>query len=391
MSLPPQATDLTSKRAFQRTLVISDLHLGGSLGVDILRRPENRAALKAELAGCDRLVLLGDTLELRHGPVRDVLGPALDALSDIASALDPGCEVVVLAGNHDHALIAPWLDQRARSAKPSALTAEQIVAADSGWLPTLIAEAFTPANVVLAYPGIWLRDDVYAFHGHYLDRHIEIPTFERLAAGVMARITGRSPVDSVGPDDYEAVLGPMYAWAYALAQQAEGRGAQGAHGASKRVWDVLSGASGHRPIRRRLASFGFAGAVGVLNLLKLGPLHREISPARLRSAGIESAAAAAKGIRVSPDHLIYGHTHRPGPLSGDQAAEWLGSDGTQLWNSGSWVFEEHFLKGAKPGSPYWPGRVVEVLESGPPRIISTLNDLSAAEIVGNMQPLDDLN
>ena len=28
--------------------------------------------------------------------------------------------------------------------------------------------------VQLAYPGVWLRDDVYATHGHYLDCHSEV-------------------------------------------------------------------------------------------------------------------------------------------------------------------------------------------------------------------------
>jgi hypothetical protein len=35
----------------------------------VLRRPELRADLLERLAGVDRLVLLGDLLELRHGPI----------------------------------------------------------------------------------------------------------------------------------------------------------------------------------------------------------------------------------------------------------------------------------------------------------------------------------
>ena len=31
----------------------------------------------------------------------------------------------------------------------------------------------------LAYPGVWLRPDVYATHGHYVDLHITVPSFER--------------------------------------------------------------------------------------------------------------------------------------------------------------------------------------------------------------------
>ncbi len=56
-----------------RTLIVSDLHLGGLSGIDLLRRPELRAALLEELHSVDRLVLLGDVLELRHGPPHDAL------------------------------------------------------------------------------------------------------------------------------------------------------------------------------------------------------------------------------------------------------------------------------------------------------------------------------
>ena len=58
-----------------RTLIVSDLHLGGLSGVDLLRRPQLRASLLAELDGVDRLVLLGDVLELRHGPPHEALQP----------------------------------------------------------------------------------------------------------------------------------------------------------------------------------------------------------------------------------------------------------------------------------------------------------------------------
>ena len=60
-------------RPRMRTLVISDLHLGSRRPVDILRRPEPLDALCAYLGDVDRLVLLGDVLELRHGPLREAL------------------------------------------------------------------------------------------------------------------------------------------------------------------------------------------------------------------------------------------------------------------------------------------------------------------------------
>jgi len=51
-----------------RTVVLSDLHLGSSGGIDLLRRPDHRRILWAELEGADEVVLLGDAVELhpRH-------------------------------------------------------------------------------------------------------------------------------------------------------------------------------------------------------------------------------------------------------------------------------------------------------------------------------------
>jgi hypothetical protein len=53
-----------------RTLVISDLHLGSITRRDVLRRPAALEALLGALDGVDRLVLLGDTVELLEGAPR---------------------------------------------------------------------------------------------------------------------------------------------------------------------------------------------------------------------------------------------------------------------------------------------------------------------------------
>ncbi len=59
-----------------RTLILSDLHLGGVSRSDVLRRPELRAPLLRAVDDVDRVVLLGDVLELRHGPPREALAAA---------------------------------------------------------------------------------------------------------------------------------------------------------------------------------------------------------------------------------------------------------------------------------------------------------------------------
>ena len=110
-----------------RTLVLSDLHFGMHSGADVLRDPRRRAPLIAGLAGCDRLVLLGDVLELRHGPLREAMAIARKPLAEIGSALGPDAEVVILAGNHDNHLVAPWGWRRSAAGATGALGLETAV------------------------------------------------------------------------------------------------------------------------------------------------------------------------------------------------------------------------------------------------------------------------
>src|SRR4051812_39203578 len=121
--MPARAEDTAAQRSLPgvvRTLVVSDLHLGARTGVDVLRRPVVRGALLERLDGVDRLVLLGDTLELRHGPVREAHAAARPVLAEIGAAMAGG-EVLLVAGNHHHRLLAPWLEARGDWGRPPPL------------------------------------------------------------------------------------------------------------------------------------------------------------------------------------------------------------------------------------------------------------------------------
>ena len=107
------------------TLIVSDLHLGSGKGSDVLSRSGPRAALLEALEDVDRLVLLGDVLELRHRPPRYAMAAARPFFEDLGQALS-GREIVVSAGNHDHLLIESWLMQRALQ-KPERLIVEIIM------------------------------------------------------------------------------------------------------------------------------------------------------------------------------------------------------------------------------------------------------------------------
>ena len=103
-----------------------------------------------------------------------------------------------------------------------------------------LAEWAAPARLSAAYPGLWVRPDVYVTHGHYLDCHLTIPTLERLGIGAMSRML-RRPADSLaGPEDYEAIMTPVFAWIDAVARQAPtGETLNG--GTTVRAWRALGG------------------------------------------------------------------------------------------------------------------------------------------------------
>jgi hypothetical protein len=363
-----------------RTVVVSDLHLGARTGADLLRRPAVRTALLERLGGADRLVLLGDTLELRHGPVREVLGVARPVLEAIGAAMRGG-EIVLVAGNHDHRLVSAWLEGRGDGARPPALGLAERAGADATPAAAAVAALLRPAAVELAYPGVWLADGVYAMHGHYVDRHSTVPSFERLSAAALGRVLGDRADDISAPDDYEVVLAPIYALLDAVAARTpDGRGPSHAH-ASTRAWRALAG-DGDRPLRRWLLAGAFPLGVGAINRAGIGPFRADVSGPELRRAGLRAMREVIARLRVDATHVIFGHTHRGGPLPADDPGDWTLPGGGRLWNTGSWVYERPWTS-AGPGGPYWPGGVVELDDAGPPRRAGLLDGLDAAALLAN--------
>jgi hypothetical protein len=361
-----------------RTLVVSDLHLGARTGVDVLRRPAARRALLERVEGADRLVLLGDTLELRHGPLREALAAARPVLEAIGAALGER-DVVLVAGNHDHKLVAPWLEGRGEVGPPPPLGLEERAGSDATPATAAIAAMLAPARLHVAYPGLWLADGVYATHGHYVDRHSTVPSFERLAAGALGRVLGDRLDDVSVPDDYEIVLAPLYALLDAIAARApDGRGPSHA-GASTRAWRALAG-DGPRPLRARLMAGALPLGVRALNRIGVGPVRADLSGPELRRAGLRAMRDVAGRLGIDARHVLFGHTHRAGPLPGDDRADWALPGGGRLVNTGSWVYERAWTGGG-PGSPYWPGGAVELDDAGEPRLVRLLDDADEARLL----------
>jgi hypothetical protein len=365
-----------------RTLIVSDLHLGSVSGSDLLRGTEVRAELLEALAGVDRLVLLGDALELRHGPMREAMDAARPFFEDLGRAL-AGRELVIVPGNHDHALIEPWLARRGEEHEPPPLGPEQMLEpAQVSSAIERIAGWVSPVRLRVAYPGLWIRPDVYATHGHYLDCHLTVPTLERLSLGAMARLLGRPPSGFESVDDYEATVAPVFAWRDTVARDAHtGAALNGAATVSAwsalrggRARDIRSYSAAVRWLRSRAIAATFPVAVAALNRAGLGPLRTEVSMAALRRAGLDAMGEVAARLDLGDAYVVFGHTHRMGPLPGDDEQEWRGRLGARLVNTGSWTYAPIFLSSAPSESPYWPGTCVIVGDDGPPVIERLLLD-----------------
>jgi predicted phosphodiesterase len=293
------------------TAVISDLHLGTRTKADLLARPEVRGRLIGELASVDQVVLLGDSIELRDGPPSEALAIAAPFFEDLGEALS-GRRVTLVPGNHDYQLALGWLGRRGGG--PLAL--EELSTPRQGDPLHSLARRMGGTELVLAYPGVWLRPDVYATHGHYLDCHNDVRTFECLARALVERLT-RSPKDGYNkPDDYEAVLAPVYKAIYRVAQSPRARPAARAGKVAVRWWERLNGYRGPR-----------------------------------RRPGVGAMAQVVDRLRIDADYVLFGHLHRAGswPIQGE----------TTLLNTGSWIDAE---------IPYLPGTCAFIRENGPPEL-----------------------
>jgi hypothetical protein len=332
-------------------------------------------------------VLLGDVIELRNRPIHAALTAAQPVLAELAAALPPAAEVVIVPGNHDHHLLSGWLARRALDGVPPGLGLESAVDGMdvAGDCLGRLAGALAPATVRVAYPGVWLRADVYATHGHYADRETTVPMFERLGAGAMARLVGEPSGGPARAEDYEAVLAPIYAWLYAIAQHSGPR--RGTSGASARAWSTLAGSSprsaaarsrrGRRALRRRSLALAFPAVVAALNRARIGPLHPDISGPDLRRAALRAFAEVLERLGVEAEYVVFGHTHRAGPLASDERAEWRTRSGAQLLNCGCWVHEPRFLEPDPRSSPYRPGFAVSIDGAEPPRLHNVLDGITA--------------
>lgn len=355
-----------------RTAIVSDLHLGSGHREDLLRDPGVRRTLLEEISGAERLVLLGDVLELRELPLPEVLDAARPFFEELGEAM-AGRAVVLVPGNHDHRLAEPLLEQCALAGEPLDLEQRD---APAGEAATRIGAWLGGAELELAYPGVWLRDDVYATHGHYMDCHMTLPRIECVAAAATMRAFGPLP-QRPAPTDYERVLRPVYGLSFALAQAGLARRATRP---SERAWRTLSRRSNGAAGKARRAALRAAVPAGVwgVNRLLRADFGAHLSTGALSQSGVAAATEMAARLGVDAAHVITGHTHRAGPNGDD--ARWPLRGGGDLHNTGSWVFADAFHHPGTPPGPYWPGTVTWLDDDGPPRRERLLIEHSHGEL-----------
>jgi hypothetical protein len=314
-----------------------------------------QALLKA-LEDVDRLVLLGDTVELLEGRPKPAMAATLPVMRAIGARLGRGREVVVVVGNHDHALVRPWLRTQRAPRRRIGLAA-RVPASSSAGLKA-IADALKPARVQVRYPGVWLGDGVWATHGHYLDRHL----FPSTSTGLLL---GRVPEGRARADDYERTAG-------ASAAAMQGLVAATLPGLLGEPLDRAAG------LARSASLTMLPFAARLFGAGTLAPLSAGALGFQFRRSGLPAMAEVAVRLNVKAEHVIFGHLHRAGPRQGDHLPDWMPRERQRFTNSGCWVYEPLLLAGAHPPHPYWPGGAVLVEDGQAPVALGLLDEVDEA-------------
>jgi len=336
-----------------RTLVISDLHLGMRYHRDVLRRPAPLEILLDALADVDRLVLLGDVVDLSEHKSKDALTVARPVLRAIGKRLGPNRELILVPGNHDRRFVAPWIQ-----AMGPRLSIDSSVPLDATPELAIVSEWLAPARVSARYPGVWLAERVWATHGHYLNRDLG-PAW---SLGITRGHVGRLSYDGARPIDYEP---------------RGGRSLRSAH-------EAFSGAL-PKPLGEAADRFGVVARAATMakasrRLMRpeLARINSQLLSLQTKVASIPALIHVAQSLGVDAGCIVFGHVHRLGPLQGDDEADWEGPGGEpRVVNTGSWIYEPLLVRDVIPPAPYWPGGAAILNDGADPQAVGLLDAMSA--------------
>jgi len=118
-------------------------------------------------------------------------------------------------------------------------------------------------------------------------------------------------------DAYEAALAPIYAFAHSVVQGSPARAVTKGGTLSRSVWRRSNPGAKTSLTGLALGKVAIPAAVAAINAAGLGPFRADISSVELRRAGLRAMAATVSAAGIEADHVIFGHTHRAGPLEGE--------------------------------------------------------------------------
>lgn len=312
--------------------MISDLHLGQTGGVSVLEHPAPLAALLEAVTEYDRLVLLGDILELQEAHPSHSRVVAEPILRAIAERMGSERQLILVAGNHDHGLVSAWA--RGRGA---ALEREDVVPVSASPLLAQVVSWLGATRVEIRYPGVWLGDGIWAAHGHYLNHFLRPMSSWGLHA--------RSRVGPQTPAEFESLY---------------------KHSTKP---PMLEGMPPERWLDRHVPP-------------RLAPVTGRLLGHQMVRHAIPAFAKSTHALDIEAEWIIFGHVHRRGPREGDDLDRWRDAvTGARLVNTGSWRYEPVVLRGQTSSSGYWPGGAVTIGEDGVPRSIGLLDGLTESDLL----------